>query len=158
MNPDELELCNVSFTFYTHGELICRMNYYENPFCYIQLTPCLSSGKDHKLGINVDVTLWLNYQNSQNKPPLQAVQDYVIVTNELHHEFDDFSNREATFDVSVFPFVELLQFLCASQGIPALLRTETPSEHVFIIVYVSCMQWDTNRQPVTLYMIKTQYH
>ena len=92
------------------------------------------------------------------KPTLQVVQDYVIVTNELHHKFDDFSNREATFDVSVLPFVELLQFWCASKGIPALLSTEAPSEHVFIIVYVSCMQWDTNRQPVTLYMIKTQYH
>ena len=91
-----------------------------SPFCCMQLTPYLSSGKEHGLGINVDVALWLDYRNFQNKPPLQVVQDCVIVTNELHDEFDDFNDREAIVDVSVLPFVELLQFWYASQGIPAL--------------------------------------
>ena len=57
--------------------------------------PYLSSGKEHGLGINVDVALWLDYWNFHNKPPLQVVQDCVIVTNELHNEFDDFNDSKS---------------------------------------------------------------
>ena len=69
----------------------------------------------------MDVALWLDYRNFHNKPPLQIVQDCVIVINEVHDEFDDFNDREAIFDVNFLPVVELLQFWYASQGIPALI-------------------------------------
>ena len=61
---------------------------------------------------------------------MQIVQDCVIVTNELHDEFDDFSDREAIFDVSFLPVVELLQFWYASQGIPALTFSKYGKKYI----------------------------
>ena len=116
----------------------------------MQLTPYLSSGKEHGLGINVHVALWLDYRNFQNKPPLQVVPDCVNVTNELHDEFDDFNDREAIVDVSVLPFVELLQFWCARQGIPPLpflkygKNTSSSPAHKLIIYACGLLRQEGN--------------
>ena len=78
--------------------------------CYLQLSPYLSSTEEHGLSMNVDVALMLDCRNFYKKPPLQIVRDFVIVTDKLHDDFDEFVKTETKPDISILPAIELLQF------------------------------------------------
>ena len=50
--------------------------------------------KEHGLNIDTDVAVWLHYRAYSKQPDLQKVQGFVIVTEALHNEFDDFKKKE----------------------------------------------------------------
>ena len=89
----------------------------------MQLAPYTSLGEQHGLSINPDVLLWLDFQTFHNNPPLQVVGDFVLVTNELHDEFDKFKMNETQLGISLLPRVKLLEFWVNHTGL--LLPTVT---------------------------------
>ena len=74
--------------------------------------------------MNADVALWLECRTFHKKPPLQIVGDFVIVTNDLHDEFDAFKKSEMALDISLLPAVELIQFWqnCQGLSLPAISK------------------------------------
>jgi hypothetical protein len=69
------------------------------------------------LSIDPDVALWLDYRSFSNQHSLKVIDDFVVVSDELHDEYDSFKQNElAEFDAgsSLLPPIELLQ-LCLSR-------------------------------------------
>ena len=65
-------------------------------------------GEEHGLSVNADVALWLDCCTFFNNPPLQIVNGFVVVTNELHDEFDNFKKSETEESSSLLPVLEFL--------------------------------------------------
>ena len=76
--------------------------------------------------MNADVALWLESRAFHKKPPLQIVGDFVIVSNELHDEFNPFKRSEMALDISLLPAVELIQFWqnCSGSSLPTISKYE----------------------------------
>ena len=67
----------------------------------------LRSHNEYALHINCDVSLWLDSRAYHKKPPLHTAFGFVVVTPELHDEFDAFKEKLTT---PTFPRVALLDF------------------------------------------------
>ena len=84
-------------------------------YCYHSCISCSSpkvAGGEHGLSIDTNVSLWLDYRAFNDSTALRVIDDFVILTTELHNEFDDFKrNQISQFNgLSLLPVTELLQF------------------------------------------------
>ena len=58
----------------------------------------------------------MDYRHFNGDSPLQdATQDFVVVNNQLHDEFDRFKINELTPHCSYLPMTELLEYSCLSE-------------------------------------------
>ena len=76
----------------------------------MQLTQQLKSLRgqnEHALHINCDVSMWLDLRAYHKQPDLRTAFGFVIVTPELHDEFNAFREKLTT---PTFPLVALLDF------------------------------------------------
>ena len=105
---------------------------------FLQLAPYSSSGEEHGLSINADVALWLDCRTFHKNPPLQIVSDFVVVSNELHDEFDNFKGSETELSISLLPAVELLRFWLSRTG----LSLPTIAKYGKLYIPLNCSQLD----------------
>ena len=77
---------------------------------FLQLAPYTSREEEYGLSMDADVALWLDRRTFHKNPSLQIVNGFVVITNELHAEFDDFKRSETEHSISLSPAVELLRF------------------------------------------------
>ena len=69
----------------------------------------LSRDKWIWLSIDADVSLWMDSMAYNNQPPLRRFCDFVLVTPELHKDFDSFREMDTSPGRSTFPLVALLE-------------------------------------------------
>ena len=74
----------------------------------VQLSPFSQSPDEYGLNVSADVALWME-SRTYNEPPIHEFCDMVIVTPELHDEFDLFKEKETTPRESIFPLNRFLQ-------------------------------------------------
>lgn len=62
--------------------------------------------------MDTDVALWLDYRAFNGSPALKVIDDFVIVTTDLHDEFDKFKKSENLEfkGLNLVPPIELLQY------------------------------------------------
>lgn len=73
--------------------------------------------------MDLQVSLWLDYRNSNNQTTLTDVGDFVIVNSQLHDEFDQFKKAEMKPLHSLLPLTELLKYYCLSCAQSSLLHS-----------------------------------
>ena len=64
---------------------------------------------EYGLNINADVALWMDSRAYNKQPPLRQVHGFVIVTPELHEEFDSFRAKETSKYNSILREIRLLK-------------------------------------------------
>jgi hypothetical protein len=74
------------------------------------------SGNEYWLSINADVALWLDWRTFNKMPLLSAVSDFVLVSSEIHHEFDEFVKMEGSTGTTLLPAVDLIHFWASTKG------------------------------------------
>ena len=89
----------------------------------MQFTPYRLSPNEYGLCINADVALWLDARAYNNQPPLRQSNGFVLVTPELHSEFDSFREKVTTTEESTFPLVALLDFWNRRRAVPSSVVT-----------------------------------
>ena len=71
------------------------------------------------MSIDTNVTLWLDCRSFCNYSPLKKVDGFVIITSEIHKEFDAYMNAiKELKGLNFLPAIELLQLWHASNKIP----------------------------------------
>ena len=68
---------------------------------------------EYLLNHDVDVALWIDFWTHRGETPLREVcrNDFVVITNELHQDFDDFK-KEQSIDLQqrrIVPLNELIE-------------------------------------------------
>ena len=64
------------------------------------------------LSIDLRVALWMDYRCFVNKPHLKTVGDFVLVTNNLHIDFNNFAAKHIMPDMYLVPAAALLGYWC----------------------------------------------
>jgi hypothetical protein len=82
----------------------------------LQLIDQVVSGNEYWLSINADVALWLDWRTFNKMPLLSAVSDFVLVSSEIHHEFDEFVKMEGSTGTTLLPAVDLIHFWASTKG------------------------------------------
>lgn len=84
------------------------------------------------MSINTDVSLWLDYRSYCKATSLKVVDNFVIVTNTIHDEFDTFRKTELQKfnDLSLLPAIELLKFWQIFCGTAPSLVSEYGQDYV----------------------------
>lgn len=92
------------------------------------------------MSIDTDVALWLDYRSFCNMPTLRIIDDFVIISIELHNHFDAFKRSEvAKFNgLSLLPAIELLKLW----SIHSRVSLSTVSSYGKLYVSLSASQLD----------------
>ena len=85
------------------------------------MSPYVNGPDEYLLNKDLDVALWIDFRTHRGETPLKEVcrNDFVVVNNELHQEFDDFK-KEQSIDLqqrSIVPLNELIEVYVHASGI-----------------------------------------
>lgn len=84
----------------------------------LQLSSYFADKNDgaYALSKDVDVGLWSDFRCFSGEPPLKFInEDFVVVNDELHQQFDEFKAKEIIRCHSFLPLNELLEYYCRSE-------------------------------------------
>ena len=69
------------------------------------------------------MALWMDYREFNGKSSLsEATDEFIVVNNQLHEDFDDFKALETTSESSYLNLIELLEYYCTAEC-PSLLES-----------------------------------
>ena len=69
------------------------------------------------------MALWMDYREFNGKSSLsEATDEFIVINNQLHEDFDDFKALETTSESSYLNLIELLEYYCTAEC-PSLLES-----------------------------------
>ena len=89
---------------------------------FFQFSSYATEPDEYALSKDVDVALWLDYRSFHEKPSLQDLGDFVIISLPLHAKLDLFKKAEIKPLYSLLAVNELLQFYSLCQS-PHLIKS-----------------------------------